>query len=501
MRHFTALILIPALVTVLHGTLYPQDSLWTRDYGGSAHDGAQSVDLTSDGGYVVTGFTGGFGIGGNVHLFKTDALGNQLWSRSFGGVQDEVGSCVRETADGGFIVSGRQETSPENFDAYLIRTDAAGNFQWSRAYDLGDDERAHAVAQTSDGGFILAGQAWLGDDIFGSYDVYVIKTDAQGNVEWEQTYEEAVPDMDHDIALSVQETSDGNYIIGGFTQSFGWDALLMKIDPLGNRLWSQRYDRGGADECYDVRETTDGGYILTGTSVGGGGDGDVLLLKTDSAGNPVWTRVFGGASDDLGQSVRETRSGGYIITGMTASFGVDIWDVYVIKTNALGNAVWTRTYGGISDDRGFAVEQTWDGGYIIGGWEWSFAPGELDAWLLRIEDAAEPPLVSIDLVPDNPPVIVPRGGSFGYTGTLSNNTDQSQTVDVWIMAELFGDIPFGPIRQFENVPIGPNGVLGAHLTERVPNRAPLGVHELIAYTGIFPSVVIDSSYFEVEITE
>jgi len=225
----------------------------------------------------------------------------------------------------------------------------------------------------------------------------------------------------------------------------------------------------------------------------------MYLVKTDANGNALWTSFIGGSDMEHAFSVQQTTDGGYISVGYTWSFGAGWSDLYLWKTDADGNTLWTRLYGGSDLDLGRSVQQTTDGGYIIAGRTDSFGPGYSAAWLLKIAGEELIPDVTIEILPDNPPVTVPQGGSFGFTGTLTNNTRETQTVDAWTMAVGPQKEVYGPFKQFSDVELDPYETRSRQFNQGVPNLAPLGFYNYIAYCGDYPSTVMDSSFFEIEV--
>jgi hypothetical protein len=492
-------------LTVLLGLLFvsttaagPGDTLWTRTYGGSQDDYGNSVQQTSDGGYIIAGYTKSFGAGKtDVYLVKTDSSGDNLWTRTYGGSVSDYGECVRQTSDGGYIVAGYTKSfGAGKTDVYLVKTDSSGDTLWTRTYGGSYWDRGYSVQQTSDGGYIIAAETWSFGA--GAYDVYLLKTDSFGDTLWTRTYGGSRDEH----GSSVQQTSDGGYIIAGETWSFGAggdDVWLVKTDSSGDTLWTRTYGGSRDDRGRSVQQTADGGYIIAGCSTRFG-EWDVYLVKTDSSGNTLWTRTYGGRSEDVGYSLQQTSDGGYIIAGYTDSFGAGSYDVYLLKTDSSGDTLWTRTYGGSDEDLGYSVQQTTDGGYVIAGDSRSFGAGRYDVGLLRVV-GGELPRVSIALVPDQSPVVVPRRGSFGFTGTVTNNIDVRQTVDIWTMAYLPGIGMYGPLREYSNIPFNPHQSRSAHLSQRIPYNAPISDEYIYyGYVGDYPAVVFDSSYFPFEVT-
>ena len=309
---------------------------WNQTFGGSDGDFGYSVKQTTDGGYVVIGHTDSFGNGDkDIWLIKTDGQGNEEWNQTFGGSEDDEGLYIEQTMDGGFIITGYLSNNENNYDVWLIKTDGQGNEEWNQTFGGNKSEQGNSVQQTTDGGYIITGITQSFGN--GEDDVWLIKTDSQGNEEWNQTFGGG----EDDRGRSVEQTMDGGYIITGRTQSFGSggsdsDVWLIKTDSQGNEEWNQTFGGGGG---HSVKQTNDGGYVVIG---GTDSEENVWLIKTDSKGDEEWNQTYGGGEDDHGYSGEQTTDGGYIITGSTRSYSNGRYDVYLIKTDPNGN---TEPYG------------------------------------------------------------------------------------------------------------------------------------------------------------
>jgi len=360
------LTMILGIFTLFLVSLSNAQQRWERNYGGQDDDYGRSVQQTSDTGYIVAGTTYSFGNFDQVYLVKTNASGDTLWTRTYGGAGGDRGESVQQTSDGGYIVAGYTNSFGTGIQVYLIKTNATGDTLWTRTYGGASNDYGYFVRQTTDGGYIVAGYTFS----FGNaYQVYLVKTNATGDTLWSRTY----GGTDWDMGYSVQQTSDMGYIVAGYTYFFGnFDQVyLVKTNASGDTLWTRTYGGTGYEWGRDVQQTTDGGYIVVGYTSSFGNSGQVYLIKTNASGDTLWTRTYGGASYDYGYSVRQTTDGGYIVAGYTGSFG-NGWQVYLVKTNASGDTLWTRTYGGAGDDEGYSVQQTTDTGYIVAGYTTSF---------------------------------------------------------------------------------------------------------------------------------
>ena len=246
-------------------------------------------------------------------------------------VPSDYASSIQETIDGGYVFTGSTGSGDYN-EAWLIKTDSQGNEDWNQTFGGGNYDRGNSVQQTNDGGYIITGE--ISSSGNGSSDVLLIKTDHNGIKEWKRTFGGG----DYDRGYSVKQTRDGGFIIVGSTQSNGDsynDVWLIKADSQGNEEWNRTFGDSFVDFGKSVQQTIDGGYIITG-SKGTDYHSNVWLIKTDSQGNEEWNRIFGGVDFDFGNFVQQTNDNGYIITGNTKSYGNGGYDILLIKTDSKG---------------------------------------------------------------------------------------------------------------------------------------------------------------------
>jgi len=354
--------------------------------GGKNDDRGNSLIQTSDGGYAITGSTKSFGAGGyDVYVVKLDAKGNLQWTKTIGGPDREEGNSLIQTSDGGYAIAGSTKSfGAGGYDVYVVKLDAKGNLQWTKTIGGPGTEEGRSLIQTSDGGYAIAG--YTTSFGAGEPDVYVVKLDAEGNLQWTKTI--GGPGLD--AGLSLIQTSDGGYAIAGPTSSFGageTDVYVVKLDANGNLQWTKTIGGKNDDAGLSLIQTSDGGYAIAGSTISFGvGEPDVYVVKLDANGNLQWTKTIGGPGNEAGYSLIQTSDGGYAIAGPTKSFGAGEWDVYVLKLNADGNLQWTKTIGAKNEDLGkLSLIQTSDGGYAIAGHTESFGAGGDDVYVVKLD--------------------------------------------------------------------------------------------------------------------
>jgi len=361
-----------------------------KAFGGNKYDGAYAIQQTTDGGYIAAGFTTSFGAGDDdVYVLKLDPDGNFEWQKSFGGDFDDLAYSIQKTADGGYIVAGWTYSSGAGGrDAYVLKLNSNGESEWENTFGGSDEDVAHSIQQTSDGGYIVAG--WTQSSGAGGLDVYILKLKSNGDLEWQQTFGESSDDW----AYAIQKTTDDGYIVAGVTESFGArgdDAYVLKLKSNGDLEWQQTFGGSHTDYAYSVEQTADGGYIVVGyTNSFGAGGYDTYVLKLDSNGKSEWENTFGGSNYDEANSIQQTTDGGYIVAGYTDSFGAGYYDAYVLRLNSSGELEWQKTFGGNGNDYAYSIQQTTDGRYVVAGYTYSFGnTSYCDAYILKLDSNGE----------------------------------------------------------------------------------------------------------------
>ncbi|MDH4155949.1 MAG: T9SS type A sorting domain-containing protein [candidate division Zixibacteria bacterium] len=307
------------------------DTLWTRTFGGASFEDGYDIQRTADGGFVMVGATESYGGGGrDIYLVRADSSGRVLWARTYGGGQDDEGMSVRLTPDGGYVICGTTCSFGSGYnDVYFVRTNAAGDTVWTRTFGGPGGDSGFAVRVTADGGFIAVGTT--GSFGTGYSSVYAIRMDSDGDSLWATTY----GGTRADIGYSLELTSDGGFIFVGASASFGAsynDAYLVKTDIAGNVTWEYIYGGTYDDRGYSVCQTADGGYALVGSTLSfGSGKNDVYVVKVDPMGTEIWSRSYGGRESDFCHAVIEDSGLDLFLVGHSYSYSAGGSDIYMLK--------------------------------------------------------------------------------------------------------------------------------------------------------------------------
>jgi hypothetical protein len=356
--------------------------MFQKHYGGSGDDGGMSVLQTYDNGFIVVGRTYSMGNGlTDVFVIRTDEYGDTLWSRAVGGSGNEEGYSVKKINDTEYIICGYTTSyGAGSSDVYLIKINDTGDTLWTNVFGGFGSEAGWDVIVTSDSGFIITGiTSTFG---VGDYAVYIIKADSDGNQEFTNFFELKTSNIGNEII----ETSDGNYLIVGTTFSSSLnskDCFVAKIDINGDTLWTKKYGGFLDDWGNAIIESGDGNYIVMGgTESFGAGGVDVFLTKISPSGTEIWTKTIGGSGDETSGDIELCSDLNFVITCSSSSFSIGDLDVLIAKTNTTGDTLWTRTYGLGGDEIGTSIKQSNDNGFIISGFTTSYG-GNYDAYLVK----------------------------------------------------------------------------------------------------------------------
>ncbi len=488
--------------------------MWDKRFGGTADEYFHSFQKVSDGGYILggssySGISGDITLpnrdmtnqSNDFWIIKIDSLANGLWDNRFGGSSFDWLSSVCQTTDGGYILGGYSysgiggEKSQANWDStlntadyWIVKTDASGNFMWDKRYGGFKEEKLMALHQTTDGGYILGGYSYSGlggdksqpnwDSTNFTSDYWIVKIDASGNKEWDKRFGGIANETFQDI----HQTLDGGYILAGFAYSDisgdktedNWsgcsDYWIVKIDALGTKQWDKRYGGWSYDFLYSLRQVGDGGYILAGlsTSVASGNKtqdtqdtsmvgierGDYWIVRVDSIGNMLWDADFGGVAREYTfKNISLTDDGGYLLSGSSYSNisgdktedNLGPQQTWMVKTDSSGVKQWDKTLLTLSnyDQQAIAIEEE-PGCYTIasftragiGGhksqpnWDTiNIFPG-LDFWIIKFCDSIQPSGINLAQNSDSQILVSPNPFTNEITISLQNQNSSKVTIRV-----------------------------------------------------------------------
>ncbi|MCK5441770.1 MAG: hypothetical protein KAJ23_07760 [Maribacter sp.] len=386
---------------------------WVKNFGGSGAETAQAIISTSDGGYAVFGYTNS--VDGDIldkdtnvndyWLLKLDTEGNLQWNRTYGGSKDDKGQSLAQTDDGGYVLTGYAMSDDGDgsnneglHDNWILKLDASGNMEWEQSFGFSGHDHSYDIIQTQDGGFFFIGFLDItsaradGYTEKGNYltrhgvgEFWGTKIDAQGSIEWRKYF----GGTNNDRAHAVVEANDGGFVMAGFSESNDFDVSdtrgsydfwVVKLTATGEFVWERSFGGSGIEISYDIAKTTDNAYVVTGNTFSddtdvstNNGESDVWLIKINDNGDLIWEKTYGGTQFDDARGLNTSQDGGYIIAGNSKSSDIDATsnsgenDLWVIKTDANGALIWQQTFGGADLDYGFDVLENGDRSIVVVG--------------------------------------------------------------------------------------------------------------------------------------
>ncbi len=414
-------VIIPALLMLLSAcndnavdtfTSSPPSIEWQKSLGGSSTDYARSIQQTSDGGYIVAGYSASMdgdvtgNHGGDFWIVKLNSGGSIQWQKSLGGSTFDGASSIQQTNDGGYIVAGWSRSndgdvtghhgSTDSTDLWIVKLNSGGSIEWQKCFGGSAHDGASSIQQTSDGGYIIAASADSKDgDVTGHHgydDYWIVKLNSGGAIEWQKS----LGGSSGDYARSIQQTSDGSYIVAGSSNSKDGDVTgshgisdywIVKLNSGGSIQWQKSLGGSNIDAAESIQQTSDGGYIVAGLSRSIDGDVtghhgssdsiDYWIVKLNSDGAIRWQKSIGGSRSDIAYSIQQTSDGGYIVAGESDSHDGDVTgnlgniDSWIVKLSSGGAIEWQKSLGGSNGDYAHSILQTSDGGYILAGESYS----------------------------------------------------------------------------------------------------------------------------------
>jgi hypothetical protein len=425
------LITLSLFLTSLYLTAQAPSIEWQKSLGGSGYEFANSIQQTTDGGYIVAGYslsndgdvTGNYGFV-DFWVVKIDSTGTIEWQKCLGGTGDDGGYSIQQTTDGGFIVAGYSSSTDGDVtgnhgsgDYWVVKLSSTGTITWQKSLGGTGNDEARSIQQTTDGGYIVAGHSnSINGDVTGNHgsgDNWVVKLSSTGTITWQKS----LGGTGWDGATSIQQTTDGGYIVAGSSSSTdgdvtgnhgGVDYWVVKLASTGTIEWQKSLGGTGSEAAVSIQQTTDGGFIVAGLSESTNGDvtgnhgyDDYWVVKLTNTGAITWQKCLGGSVEDIAYSIQQTTDGGYVVAGQSNSNDGDVtgnhslyyYDYWVVKLSGTGAIAWQKCLGGTLEDYATSIQQTTDGGFIVAGYSFSNDGdvtgnhGNRDYWVVKLSSA------------------------------------------------------------------------------------------------------------------
>jgi len=351
----------------------------------------------------------------------------QEWAVIYGGRGDDIAYSIQQTTDGGYVVAGKTTSSGAGRqDLWVLKLDESGDVTWQKTYGGYHDDNARSIQQTTDGGYVVIGHTLS----FGAigWDSWVLKLDESGDVTWQKTF--GVSYSYYDLSYSIQQTTDGGYVVAGISESSDApdrDSWVLKLDESGDVTWQKTYGGYHSEYARSIQQTTDGGYVVAGVIPHNYPvNNDFWVLKLDESGGITWQKAYGGNYSESAYSIQQTTDGGYVVAGSTSTFGAGgNTDFWVLKLDGSGDVTWQKTYGDYHSEYAHSIQQTTDGGYVVAG----FTIGTVNPDLLVLKLDTNGEILGCSLVGDSTAAAI----------------DSSTTVKDTAVTPLDG--PFSPLDQ------------------------------------------------------
>jgi hypothetical protein len=363
-------VILAGMFLFFFSSLLSLNAQWAVTCGHSSQwEEVHSLQQTSDGGYVVVGHTGG-----DIWILKLSSAGDIEWQKTYGGVNSDSASSIQQTNDGGCIIAGSTFSFGAEGDIWILKLSSAGDIEWQKTYGGVNSDSASFIQQTSDGEYIVVGHTESLEEEQLNRDIWILKISSGGDILWQKAYGGSKDEE----ANSFQQTSDGGYITAGSTSSFGaeGDIWILKLSSDGDIEWQKAYLQGEEENASSIQQTSDGGYIVAGSTNiysewGGISEGNIWILKLSSTAAIEWKHSYGGSGFYSASSIQQISDGGYIVAGSThfgESAQCDDSNSLILKLSSTGDIEWQKSYGGdYSEDVASFIEQTSDEGFIVAG--------------------------------------------------------------------------------------------------------------------------------------
>ncbi|MBN1150467.1 T9SS type A sorting domain-containing protein [candidate division WOR-3 bacterium] len=372
------------------------DTLWLKHYGGPLGDYGNSIALTNDGGFVLAGFTFSYTPSFcDAWILRFDSSGELSWDSTYGYESYDYPDDIIQTFDGGFAFAGTS-CPPANYygDFYIAKISGDGNFLWDlRIGDSQWEEGASALLETQDSEIVAVGFTYF--QTAGLCDAWLVRIDNDGNLLWDSTY----GGSGSELPTCMVQSNSGDFVIAGHkkltssSNSMGW---FLIIDRYGVVTHEKTFPGAQSAWFENITRTQDGCYILAGTMVSStNGKFDGWIVKVDSQGNEMWSKVLGGPESDDFWSVEELPGGDLLLTGTTSSYPANSADVWIVRTDSAGNQIWSYSFGGAEIDEGHDIKAVTSSIFLVTGSSETFCNGISDLIVAKITDA-------VTIVEENP---------------------------------------------------------------------------------------------------